>query len=155
LSHIFRRSASGLVLAENRTDEETVGRLLREIDDHLILVRDIDRQFQVDVWRVYLHISDWQDAVHICDWRDEITGEPLPLSSGILNAVQLQRKENRNARLDEDAANAALVAKRRQEFDADVDGIAHEHRKKVWRAPDPHDVGGQYSMFEPQRRWQR
>jgi hypothetical protein len=145
LRYLERRRGGGLVVCENLTDTHAVGRALAEMDDRLFLVEDHDPLHQRVVYKVLRRVSDWQDAVHILDWRDEQTLEPLPLSSGIIDAVQRLRPENRHKRVDEDQHNAQLVASRKREFEADIDYLRDHYEPLVGSGPDPHHVQGQIS----------
>lgn len=148
MSLVLRESRTGLVVAEHSADEQSIQHALARMDDRLVLVRDRSDTYQRDVWKVVYRVSDWQDAVTICVWADD-HGQPLPLSSGILDETQKLRPENRGKRVDVDAHNEQLVAERRRDFNQDIDYLEGHYRKLVKNGPDPHDSEGM--VLHPRR----
>lgn len=145
MSLVYRETGSGLVLAEHGQDEAGITRALKTLDRDLILVRETDARHQCFVWKVLLHQGDTRPALHVLDWRDR-NGVPLPLSSGIVDAVNAQRKDRPggyDAIAESDAANRRLRKQLQHDFEADVDEIAsmfagqlERGRKQVSLAPD-------------------
>lgn len=141
MSLVYRETGKGIWLAEQGADEAAMQRALERLDDRLILAWEVDPIYSSRVYKVVRRVSDDRPAVHICDWRDDY-GKPLPLSSGLTDLVQSLRPGARGAGLGMDEHNARLAAKRKDEADAMVDSIAHDYRKKLSGAPDPHHIQG-------------
>lgn len=120
---------SGLVVAEESADEAALWRALnQEIDDRLILTREVDRKHQTWVWQVRVMVSTTR-CDYVCDWRDQ-QGRPLPLSSGLLERVreQFALRDQPGHGLDvADKRNAALVA----DIDRQIDEASTEAARLV------------------------
>jgi hypothetical protein len=143
---VTSRTRSGLVVAEEAGDEARLSRALKDIDRDLILVRDRDEKYRMWVWKVLVWAGDDRPAMHVLDWREGGTGRPFPLTSGIVDAVDGQRRDRPggfDAMAESDLANDRLRELRRREFDgavADIeDGFRAQlerGRKQVSLAPD-------------------
>lgn len=126
---------SGLVLAEQAGDEAALGRALKDLDRDLILVKDRDEKYQAWVWKVFVWIGDDRPAIHVLDWRDD-HGIPKPLTAGIIDAVNAQRRDRPggyDALAASDAANEALTARRRKEFGDAVAAIETDFAAQLER----------------------
>lgn len=148
MSLYYRETGKGLFVPERDMDELAMQRALEQVDDRLVLAKEIDVLHDCWVYKVVKRVSDDQPVVDICSWRDDY-GAPLPLSSGLVDMVQRLRPENRHQRVDADEHNARLTAKRKADADTLVDDISHAHRKLVTGAPDPHHLQG--PMHKPKR----
>lgn len=85
-------------------------------------------------YRVVRQWSDDHPATVVVSWMDPITGDPLPLSSGILDEVNKWRPENRARR----GLSAEEINQKQQEFarrthEEIVDQIKDDHRAKLER----------------------
>ena len=146
MSFVHRPAASGLIVAEESADEAAMAQALKALDRDLILVKERDEKYEAWVWKVFVWAGDDRPAVPVMDWREHGLGRPLPLTSGIVDAVDAQRRDRRggyDALAESDAANERLRESRRKDFD---DGIAaveddfraqlERGRKQVSMAPD-------------------
>ena len=146
MSFVTSRTQSGLVLAEEAGDEARLSRALKDLDRDLILVRDRDEKYGLWVWKVLVWAGDDRPAVPVLDWREGGTGRPLPLTSGIVDAVDAQRRDRPggyDAMAESDAANERLREERRRELDDGISAIEDDFRaqlergrKQVSMAPD-------------------
>ena len=127
---LIQRERGGLTVLEQSMDAQAIQRALKAIDDDLILLPPDD--YRGPYWKVYQHISDWQDAVCIFTWMDE-AGNPLPLSSGLVNEVDKLRRDGRNKGLDADAHNAQRELLVEAEKAERGQAVVEEHRAKVER----------------------
>lgn len=153
MSLVYHTTKHGLVVASRGTDEAALQRALKQTDDRLILVRDLDPQTGRDVYKVMYWIADDRPAVWVCDWRDP-DGTPRALSSGLLALVESQRKDRPggyDAFAAADDANAALVAGRRKAADQAIDDVTDQHKARVERG---RVTVSRATMRRP-REWQR
>lgn len=86
--HVYSRHGSGLLVAENSTDERSVTDALRDFDPDLVLTWEIQDEQQV--WEVHKIVGRDRPAVFICRWQDDY-GNPLPLSHGLVDLVKRLR----------------------------------------------------------------
>lgn len=120
-------------MAEHSRDEASLQRALREIDDRYVLQKHPGNVEGGFVYKVFCVVSEDQEAVCILTWADDY-GNPLPLSSGLIDEVQKWRPENRSRRgLTADERNTQLEARREQERRDALAAITEEHRAKVER----------------------
>lgn len=126
---LIQREHGGIVVAEYAQDESQIQRALTQIEDRLILWPP---DGMCPYYRVARNVSDWQEPEIIASWKDT-NGNPLPLSSGLIDEVDRLRRDARNKGLDVDAYNA----KRTEDLEADRAArgqqIIEEHRAKVER----------------------
>lgn len=136
MSLVTRTHHSGLVLAEHGQDEATIRRALKRLDDRLRLLPpgsmahgDLGPQ---PYWRVYRSVSDDRPPLHVFTWmgRDQ---EPLPLSAGILDAVQQLRKDSRNQGPTADERNEKIKQDARKERDDQMAALHDEYAPHLER----------------------
>ncbi len=108
---VYSRTDSGLVLAEHGQDEAAVARLLKQHDRDLRLVPQRSDSYGRIYYAVYRYAGSERDAEFVCAWVGE-DGQPLPLSSRILDMVQQLDRNGRGAYVDEDERNARLRERR-------------------------------------------
>lgn len=122
---VHRRHESGLVLAEQSADEAGLSRALKQIDDRLAL------QFRPPYYVVVCQVSD-EYAPVIATWMD-LHGKPLPLSSGLIEKVQMWRLGARNRPETVDEYND----RRQREIEADRErmyqALRDDHRPTIER----------------------
>lgn len=97
-------SGSGLLVAEQAADHEQVARLLRGHDPRLRLVPQTGGARRGVLWQVYAYNGPDQDASYVCSWTTP-DGEPLPLSSRLLDKVQELDLRTRGVQPDVNEAN--------------------------------------------------
>lgn len=127
---LIQRERGGLTVLERSMDAQAIQRALKALDDALILLPPDD--YRGPYWKVYQHVSDWQDAVCVYTHMDE-AGNPLPLSSGLVNEVDRLRKDGRNKGLDADQHNAQRELQIEAEKAERGQAVVEEHRAKVER----------------------
>jgi len=113
---------NGLLVVEEATDFRAVDAALADIDRRLFIAYEIEAGRPV--YRVMVDQGDHGAAV-LCDWRDE-HGQPLPLSSGLVEQVKSQRPREGPDLGRSERANAELKARQLADFDEAVDGIAED-----------------------------
>jgi hypothetical protein len=126
----YRQTDSGLLLAE---EESAVAESLWEYDRNLKLRSAVDAAGRT-FWSVRAHVGgDIPDRL-VCVWVDE-QGNPLPLSSGLLELVKQLDPNTRSVYLDEDTRNErrrAEVEKVARQRDADLaDDMIPKHGRPV------------------------
>jgi len=94
---IGRELSNGLVLAEESADEAALSRAIKEIDRAYVLQKNPDGD-RPGLYVVACIVSEDEPPVRILAWADERTGEPLPLSSGLVEEVKKWRPEARGRR---------------------------------------------------------
>lgn len=121
---VTRAHESGLVLAEDAVDEARLSHGLRQIDRSLVL------QFREGFYCVVQMVSDDYAPV-VFVWADE-HGNPLPLSSGLLEELKKWRPEARSRRgPDADQRNEQLVAGVRKKIAAEREAVIGDHKARV------------------------
>jgi len=118
---------AGLYVVEQAADFATIDRELRRFDDRLSLTFEIDSRTQHRVYQVLCQYAGDHVAV-LCEWRDE-WGFPLPLSSGLIEQVRVQRAQE--AVTDYAAINAAAAARAAQESDEEMDEITRDMGPRI------------------------
>lgn len=147
MSLVTRQTESGIVLAEQAADGAGLRRALKQIDDRLVLwPPDAMSPF----WRVLRRMGDDHPAETVLTWRD-IDGNPLPLSSGILDAVQQLRKDGRDQGPTVDERNRMLEEAVQKERRDGLDALADEYRPYLERER----VGVSMGPRPRRRYWQR
>lgn len=79
-----------LLVAAQATDERALSRALKQIDDRLILALNPDDETGRHVWQILIRYSGDRPAHLWISWTDD-HGQPLPLSSAILEKVKRLR----------------------------------------------------------------
>jgi hypothetical protein len=130
---VTRAHESGLVLAEEASDEARLSRAIKQVDDRYVLQRHPASVEGGYVYKVYCIVSEDQPALCILTWSDE-KGNPLPLSSGLVEEVKKWRPENRDRRgPNEDARNAQIRAETQRLREEQLAAISEDHRPKIER----------------------
>jgi hypothetical protein len=128
---VYSRQDSGLVLAEHGADEAAVARALRQHDPDLRLVRQLDLERKVQVWKVYRYAGSNREAEFLLAWQTP-RGEPMPLSMSLVDEVLRHDRNSRAADLvDADTANARLVQKQRNQSEADAEAARDDWRARA------------------------
>lgn len=127
---LIHREHGGLIVSEHSMDARSIQAALKQLDDKLILLPP--DAYRGPYWKVYRDVSDWQEAVCIYTWMDDY-GDPLPLSSGLVNEVDKLRKDARNKGLDADDLNALREQRLAEDRAERGQQIIEEHRAKVER----------------------
>jgi hypothetical protein len=117
---VSRLHRSGLTLVEDSLDERAVQRELELIDDRLFLSWEISHGRRL--YRVLYDRGDEAPAP-IAEWRGP-NGEPLPLSSGLVELVKSLRPRGGVDLEASQKANEALRERQLRDFDYDVDEAA-------------------------------
>lgn len=140
---VRRTHESGLVLAEHAQDEVGLGRALKQIDDRLAL------QFRPPYYVVVCRVSDNYAPV-IATWMD-LYGQPLPLSSGLLEKVQSARLGARNQPLSVDEHNARRDAEIERDRENMYEALRDDHRATIERGR----TQVTFATGKKRRYWQR
>jgi hypothetical protein len=122
----YVRTLSGLEVACESQDERSVQRDLREYDSELRLVPQAGG-YQVRRWRGPDRPSEFLFA-----WVDA-NGDPLPLSSRMMDMVRLHDRNTRGRALDADVANAAKHEQDARDWDAQVEAATGDWAAKHGR----------------------
>ena len=121
----YRRTESGLLLAE---EEATLARELWEYDRNLKLKSSVDAAGRT-WWSVRAHVGSEMPDRFVCTWMDE-SGEPLPLSWGLLDLVKQLDPNTRSVYLDEDQRDAQVRATLAKQKADDQEALASD-----WSSP--------------------
>lgn len=123
----------GLVVAEHGADEAALQLALREIDNRYVLQKHPGQVPGGFVYKVFCIVSEDQEAVCVLTWADD-HGNPLPLSTGLVEEVKRWRPEARSRRgLDADERNRQLAERRDKERRDALAAITDEHRASIER----------------------
>ena len=128
-----RRSGSPMDLAYRNglylpaADERSIERELQALDDRLFLTYEIERGRAV--YRVMCEYAGGK-FMPVCDWRDA-KGEPLPLSSGLVEQVRSQRPRGGVTVQESIAANERLQEQVTADFEAEVDEIVADMGPRI------------------------
>lgn len=124
--------SGGLLVAENASDERSVGEALRRVDDDLRLVPweidDIGRT----LYKVYKYLGPNHPAAFICAWTDDY-GEPLPLSHRLVDKVNSLRPDSYLRQPDPDEVNERLRQERLDEIEDGMREISEEFSRRAER----------------------
>lgn len=123
---VYDHHPSGLVVANQAADEASVRRALKQFDGRLMLDYAIDPEWGRVVWQVLCKTGSTTPPMVVCRWRDERTGEPLPLSHGLVEKAKRQHSESRAPKLDALEENDRLQEKIRVEDSEELDEYAKE-----------------------------
>lgn len=127
---VERMHESGLVLAEEGQDEARLQHALEQIDRSLVLQKHRADVGGGWVYKVIQQVSDDYAPV-VFTWCDTF-GNPLPLSSGLVEEFKGLRKEAAARRgPDADERNRQLVERTRLQIEADRDAVMADHRARV------------------------
>lgn len=152
---VHRETGSGLVLAEEASDEAQIARALKQIDDRYVLQRHPGDVAGGWVYKVFCIVSEDQPAVCVLSWSDE-HGNPLPLTFGLVDEVQKWRPENRDRRgPDADERNQQLRDRTDQVRRDQLAAISEEHKAKVERGRTSVSFGPLTRLSEIPRRERR
>lgn len=119
---VSRLHSSGLTLVEDSRDERDIQAELEQIDDRLFLSWEIDRGRQL--YRVLYDRGD-EPPAPIAEWRGS-DGEPLPLSSGLVELVKSLRPREGVDLGAAQRANEERAARQRADFEYEVDEAARD-----------------------------
>lgn len=147
-----RRHSSGLLLAEQATEEPQLRHALRRFDDQLRLLppRAVFPGTATGYWRVVRMVADDRPALPVLTWMDA-TGAPIPLSTGILEELQRLRRDSRNQGPDVDERNAALEEQVRRERADAMEALHDEYEPYLERGR----VGVSLAGVKKRPYWQR
>lgn len=147
------RTGSGLLVAEQAADFQSVQRSLREHDRDLRLVPQPLPDGR-PCYRVYKWRGDDRPAVCVLSWMDDRLENPLPLSHRIVEQVKMLDRSTRGGQTDEDEHNNALRARVEKELEDRMAETADELARRSRRSPSLHR--GQHlrrSRHKPGGRW--
>lgn len=125
-------SGSGLLVAETHASNEAVARLLRAYDSSLRLVPQAGEEHGGVLWNVYRYNGPDRPASYVCAWQTP-GGEPLPLSSRLLEKVQYLDRRTVGDAPSAEAMNAAHKQKLRKDRIAEKQEITEAHEPYVRR----------------------
>lgn len=120
-----RATESGLVVTEEVVGEAALKRALHQIDPQLSL------QFRAPYYVVVCMVNDHYAPV-VATWMD-LDGRPLPLSSGLLEKVQMWRLGARNAPESVDEFNARRQQEIEKDMERELEALRDDHRAKIER----------------------
>ena len=103
---VERTLDSGLVLQEYGQDHASLERELRKRDPDLSLQGWPSSTHGCILWKVVRYAGPDRPPDTVCVWQSE-SGEPYPLSSGLLDLVDRLDRNHRGGHLGEDEINAA------------------------------------------------
>lgn len=130
---VMRETGTGLVLAEEAQDEARLSRALKEIDSRLVLQKHAGDVPGGLVYKVFAIVGEDEPAECVCTWADEY-GNPLELSSGLLDLVNRLRPDARGRRgASADERNAAYREHLQHIRDEDAERVNDDHRAKIER----------------------
>jgi hypothetical protein len=121
----LRESSPGLLVAEQGWDFDTVARSLKEIDRSLVL------QYRAPFYVVVKIVNDHEAPV-VFTWMTR-KGEPLPLSSGLVEEFKRHRPDAPNQGPSIDERNAAHLAALEADRERESEAIIDDHRARVER----------------------
>jgi hypothetical protein len=130
----YARLDSGLVLAQDGMDMAAVERALKRKDPELRLQGWPSREHDCIIWKVVRGLDT------ICVWQTD-RGEPLPLSSGILDMVDRLDRNSRAAYVDEDTLNRHQKDQEARGWESDSQNIREEWEMKHGRPILPRSQG--------------
>jgi len=125
-----RHGDSGLVLAEFGQDEAAISKALRQHDPDLRLVPRHSEKFGKRYYAVYRYAGSDRPAEFVCAWTTD-AGEPLPLSSRLLDLVQKLDRNTRGEYEDENARERKRREQLERQLAADTQDLIDD-----WKARD-------------------
>jgi hypothetical protein len=126
LGHSYAQLDSGLVLAQDSMEAAAVERALKRKDPHLELQGWPSQTHDCIIWKVVRGLET------VCVWQTD-RGEPLPLSSGILDLVDRLDRNTRAAYVDADDLNARQKEQEAKGWDQDVETLTEDWSRKHGR----------------------
>jgi hypothetical protein len=128
---VTRELNSGLTVAEEAQDEKMIARALKQIDERYVLQKHPSEVEGGWVYKVFCIVSEDQPAICIHTWCDD-RGNPLPLSTGLLEDVKRWRPDARERRgFDADEHNRRLDERLAKDRAADMNALGEEHAVKI------------------------
>ena len=139
---MLRHSATGLLVAENAADERSVRRELQRLDPTLVLTQEMHPSKRLE----YVVVKTFTDgsALTLTRWRDDVTGQPLPLSHGLVEKVKRMDPNTRAPQLDTARHNAELQDRIEQRMLEAAEEVARERELAKGRSPVFHRSRGLY-----------
>lgn len=128
----YRQDGSGLLVAEETRDEQTITRALKQIDPRLALQKEPANAVGGWKYKVLRVWSEDQPPTPILTWTDE-RGNPLPLTDGIIDKVHVHMLGFRgnDYYVSADEHNAKLQAERDKQRTDDMAAIRGEHKARL------------------------
>jgi len=129
---VHEQRASGLVVARDAWDESAVSDALKALDRRLVLQKHPrDDAPGGWVYKVICIVSDTYAPI-VFTWVDA-NGQPLPLSSALVDAVQERQLGARNKHESADEYNERKKQELTRDADAIRDAIVADHKPYVTR----------------------
>lgn len=125
---------NGIHRVQFEADEKEVRQALRRLDPLLRLVWEVDQATQSRVYKVYRFVSESQPAVWICDWRGD-GGEPLPLTSNLVDYVASLGRNSRRPEVDALADNDKLEAAAKKEWEDMLEDQIKQGERRLRTSP--------------------
>lgn len=128
----YRQDESGLLVAQETRDEQTITRALKQIDPRLALQKEPANAVGGWKYKVLRVWSEDQPPTPILTWTDEY-GNPLPLTDGLIDKVHIHMLGFRgnDYYVSADEHNARLSAEREKQQAADMAAIRDEHKGRL------------------------
>jgi len=136
---IQRSLASGLVLAEQGMDGAALERELKRRDPLLALQGFLSLEHGAVVWRV-VREAGAAGPETVCVWQSE-SGEPYPLSSGLLSLVDRLDRNSRGVYAGEDDLERARKIARDRQIARDNEALADDWYPRHGRPVLPRGQG--------------
>lgn len=128
---VQRTHESGLVVAEESADEAALGHALKQIDRAYVLQKNPDGDTP-GLYVVACVVNEDEPPIRILAWADG-NGEPLPLSSGLVEKVKAWHVGARNRPETVDEYNARVGAELERDRQRDAEAIFDDHRPYLQR----------------------
>lgn len=132
MSLFVTENESGLYVAERSSDYHAVAALLRGHDQRLRLVPQWDEARRCMLWQVYSYNGPDRESEYVCSWQTA-GGEPLPLSSRLLEKVQQLDLRTRGAAPLPNVLNEKNRERVAKDRDSKLGAVADDHRPYVDR----------------------
>lgn len=123
MSQLFETPSGIAIPCEDRSERE-IKRALHQLDPDLFLTKEVHRPTGAWCYAVYHWRGPAVAPVHILYWTEgeKSDGVPLPLSSGLVYAVESRKQyAGRNLVQEADADNELAKAKMTAEYDAELE----------------------------------
>ena len=130
---VYHRTDSGLVLAEHGQDEAAVARALKEHDRDLRLVPQRSDAYGHIYYSVYRYAGSERDAEFVCAWQNE-SGEPRPLSFGLVDLVKQLDKNTRSRYLSDDERNTRKREREAKQEERDREALISDWQTREGRS---------------------
>ena len=122
----FRTTGSGLIVANEATDEASVSAALKQIDRSFVLQKRRDDDELVEVYKVVKLLGDGRAPV-VFTWVDEHQ-RPLPLSHALVDEFKRHMLGQRSDYVSEDEHNRRLLEERRRDRDRETRALLDDHK---------------------------